>query len=226
MDVKIIHSRRARHLRISIGTDRNVSLIIPRHASEEQGMKFLNSRLSWVEKTLSRIKPRKKQPWEFKFEEDTQIFFFGLPHRLSFSDVRMYPYVNKSQKSKVKSQNLNGNNDGSLGIVTPDKKKIFENFLSNKLREHIYGFAFKFCKTHGFAFKDLKIKSMRSRWGSCSRLGNLNFSLRLIHYNPQVINYVVIHELCHTREMNHSRRFWELVGQFCPEYKKYIKLLK
>jgi hypothetical protein len=224
--VSIIHSRRARHLRISIDHEKNVSLIIPRRSSEEQGIRFLNSRREWVEKTLSKIKPRKKQPWDFKFEEETQIFFFGLPHRLQFTTDRMYPYVTKTQSAKLRSQNLNENNDGAVEIITPSKKKVFENFLSNKLREHIYTFAFKFCKTYGFAFRDLKIKSMRSRWGSCSRLGNLNFSLRLVHFDREVINYVVVHELCHMREMNHSRRFWELVGQFCPNYKIYIKQLK
>jgi hypothetical protein len=136
------------------------------------------------------------------------------------SNIRGYPLVISENPSVNKADCV------EYQIITPEKRHIFENFLSNKLREHIYGFAFKFCKTHGFAFKDLKIKFMKSRWGSCSRLGNLNFSLRLVHYDREVINYVVVHELCHTREMNHSRRFWELVGQFCPEYKKYIKMLK
>ncbi len=226
MDVKIIHSRRARHLRISISLDKKVSLIIPRRATVEQGMRFLNSRKNWVERTLSRIKPPRKQPWEFKFDDGVEIFFFGLPHRLLFSDVHTYPYVNKIQKSPPKLDQPLAEKFNCLEIATPAKKKVFEFFLSNKLREHIYAFVFKFCKTYGFAFKDLKIKKMKSRWGSCSRLGNLNFSLRLVHYDHETINYVVIHELCHTREMNHSRKFWSLVAQFCPEYKKYIKMLK
>lgn len=209
-NIKIIHSSRARHLRISVSPDKQVSLIIPRWVSEREGMRFLNSKIDWIEKTLTKIKPKKTGKWEYKFSGGEIVFFFGLPHHLQFHENITYPNINTNHKL----------------IITPPKKKIFENFLSNRLREHIYSFAFKFCKENDFAFCDLKIKNIVSRWGSCSRLGNMNFSVRLIHYEKEVINYVVIHELCHTKEMNHSHRFWGLVAQYCPNFKTYIKMLK
>jgi predicted metal-dependent hydrolase len=218
--VQIIHSKRARNLRISISPDKQVSLTIPRRVSEGEGIRFLNSKVDWIEKTLKKIKPRKRGKWEYKFLDDSQIFFFGLPHHLSFSDELTYPYTPRPACHSRESGNP------GLVIISPPKKKIFENFLSNKLRDHIYVFAFKFCKENGFKFNDLRIKNVISRWGSCSRKGNLNFSIRLVHFEKEIINYVVIHELCHTKEMNHSRKFWALVGQYCPEYKTHIKMLK
>jgi predicted metal-dependent hydrolase len=239
--VKIIKSNRSRNLRISISPDKQVTLTIPRRISEGEGIRFLNSRVDWIEKTLSKIKPRVKGKWEWKFLDASQIFFFGLPHRLQFSTDSMYPYINKVKSSKLKVQSLNMIKDNSVipakagilnqtdsffEIITPGKKKTFDNFLSNKLREHIYSFAYKFCKENGFKFNELRIKNVVSRWGSCSRKGNLNFSIRLVHYEKEIINYVVIHELCHTKEMNHSRKFWALVARYCPEYKTHIKMLK
>ncbi len=74
-------------------------------------------------------------------------------------------------------------------------------------------------------FSRITIRNQKSRWGSCSRLGNLSFNWRLIMVPEDVLDYVVIHELCHLKEMNHSRKFWEVVGAYCPcwrEHRRWI----
>ncbi|MDO4865411.1 MAG: SprT family zinc-dependent metalloprotease [Clostridia bacterium] len=70
------------------------------------------------------------------------------------------------------------------------------------------------------------IREQKSRWGSCSRKGNLNFNWKLIMAPPEVLDYVVIHELCHLHEFNHSPRFWALVEAQMPEYEAWKKWLK
>jgi predicted metal-dependent hydrolase len=74
---------------------------------------------------------------------------------------------------------------------------------------------------YGFAYRRISIRSNTSRWGSCSQMGNLNFDYRLLFLTPHLRDYVLIHELCHLREMNHGARFWKLVEQTVPEYKKH-----
>ena len=71
----------------------------------------------------------------------------------------------------------------------------------------------------GLRFNSLAIRDQRTRWGSCSRSGNLSFSWRLIVTPPAVLDCVVVHELCHLREQNHSRRFWRLVEAARPGYR-------
>lgn len=66
-------------------------------------------------------------------------------------------------------------------------------------------------QAHGFAYRRVTIKNARSRWGSCSSLGNINLSLYLLLLPTHLIDYVMLHELCHTREMNHGPRFWALL---------------
>lgn len=75
-------------------------------------------------------------------------------------------------------------------------------------------------------YQAIHIKDQRSRWGSCSSKKNLNFNWRLIMAPEPVLEYVVIHELCHLRHMNHSADFWKLVESICPGYKQYKRWLK
>lgn len=78
----------------------------------------------------------------------------------------------------------------------------------------------------GVTYTRLTIRDGRSRWGSCSARGGLNFSWRLILAPPAVLEYVVIHELAHRRELNHSPRFWAIVATHCPDYRLHQRWLR
>ena len=78
----------------------------------------------------------------------------------------------------------------------------------------------------GVSYGRVTIRAQKGRWGSCSREGNLNFNCLLMLCPPEVRDYVVIHELCHRREMNHSPAFWAEVAKFCPEYRSHRAWLK
>ncbi len=75
-------------------------------------------------------------------------------------------------------------------------------------------------------FEKITIRSQKSRWGSCSCKKNLAFNCLLVLCPPDVLDYVVVHELCHLRHMNHSQSFWAEVEKYCPKYKSYRKWLK
>ena len=72
----------------------------------------------------------------------------------------------------------------------------------------------------------VSISSAKKRFGSCSSKGNLNFSFRLALYPVEAIDYVIVHELAHLKEMNHSKRFWKIVEKYLPDYKERQKLLR
>ena len=78
----------------------------------------------------------------------------------------------------------------------------------------------------GVTYGGITIRNQRTRWGSCSSKGNLNFNCMLMLTPEAVIDYVVIHELCHRKEMNHSAKFWALVQRHCPDYEQLRKWLK
>ncbi len=74
-------------------------------------------------------------------------------------------------------------------------------------------------QVYQFSFARISIKNHGSRWGSCSREGNLNFNYRLIFLPIELVDYVIVHELCHLRELNHSQKFWALVERVVPNHK-------
>lgn len=78
----------------------------------------------------------------------------------------------------------------------------------------------------GVTFSRISVKDQRSLWGSCTRQGNLNFSWRLTLAPDAVLDYVVVHELAHRAQMNHSRRFWEVVERLCPDHRSHRRWLR
>lgn len=83
-----------------------------------------------------------------------------------------------------------------------------------------------FAALYGVLFGTITIRNQRTRWGSCSKAGNLNFHYKIALLPPELRDYVIVHEVCHLLEFNHSRRFWALVARTIPTHAKLRALLK
>lgn len=101
-----------------------------------------------------------------------------------------------------------------------------EKLLKNLLLEMIHARAEKFAAIGNFQYNTIRVKKMKTRWGSCSSLGNLNFNIGLSLVPVNILDYVVVHELCHLRVPNHSRKFWDEVGAILPNYRMDRKWLR
>lgn len=120
----------------------------------------------------------------------------------------------KAKKKSVESENVEN--------VTLDKIKA----LADQALEIIPTRVEYFAKIIGVTYGNITIRNQKTRWGSCSSKGNLNFNCLLMLAPPEVLDYVVVHELCHRKQMNHSKAFWSEVEKVFPDYKKSIKWLK
>lgn len=97
-------------------------------------------------------------------------------------------------------------------------KKLTKNLVLERLQYYR--------QFYTFSFKNISVRDQKSRWGSCSSKGNLNFNYRLFLLPPALADYIIVHELCHLQEMNHSRNFWQLVARTKPDYKQLKKEFK
>ena len=109
-----------------------------------------------------------------------------------------------------------------LPALTEEKRKT----LAEEAKTVIARRAAHFAPLVGVDYGRITIRSQRTRWGSCSGKGNLNFNCLLMLSPPEVLDYVVVHELCHRKEMNHSPRFWAEVEQVMPDYRIHKQWLK
>lgn len=104
----------------------------------------------------------------------------------------------------------------------PEKKKVYRCEAGNILAAR----AAYYAEQMGVDYGRITVKETKTRWGSCSTKGNLNFHWKLVLMPPEILDYVVVHELAHRKEMNHSERFWRIVGSVLPDYKERRKWLR
>ena len=136
--------------------------------------------------------------------------------------------VKRENHSGVGSVTLEGN----MLAVSPGLFKngilelALEQWYRTEAAKMINERADKLSSQMGISYRRIVIRGQKTRWGSCSHKKNLSFNWKLIMAPEPVIDYVIIHELTHLKEMNHSKRFWELVAQYCPRWREYKKWLK
>ena len=115
------------------------------------------------------------------------------------------------QEQKAQAQTLS---EAEIKMLAAEAKKDFPPRVA------------RYAKIIGVSYGRITIRHQKSKWGSCSSKGNLNFNCLLMLAPENVRNYVVVHELCHRKEMNHSKRFWAEVAKILPDYKALRKQLK
>lgn len=122
---------------------------------------------------------------------------------------------------KLQEQNERYRAEDLTSLTNAELQELVERALA-----YIPGRVAFYAAQMGVTYGRITIRNQRTRWGSCSAKGNLNFNCLLMLTPPEVIDYVVVHELCHRKEMNHSKAFWAEVGKVLPDYKASVAWLK
>lgn len=104
-------------------------------------------------------------------------------------------------------------------------RQALRHWLLERAREVLEPALADCAREFGFSYERMVIRRQRTRWGSCSVRGTISLNACLLFLPPPVVRYLLIHELAHTRHMNHSRRFWQCVASFCPQYQRLDRLL-
>jgi predicted metal-dependent hydrolase len=206
INIPIRYSIKAKRIFIKI-QHKNVELILP-NKNINAGHKFLLEKEHWVRRRLIISK-----------REDSID-----------SDSKTIPLFGK-QYLLVKIDSIRNNVQIKENIVYVESMpsycdKILIKFLQKKILLEVTNIVNFLSKKHNFKFSEIKIINSKNKWGSCSSKLALSFNWRLIFAPLEIVNYVIIHEMCHLIEMNHSKSFWNLVAKLCPEYKSAKLWLK
>ncbi len=222
---EIVRSKR-KSLSIMIAVGGKVTVKIPIRATKADVIRLLENKGDWIYDAYKKQVLRERKGIEVR--EGAILPYLDQTFRLHvvFNPTRQA--ANISIKDNV--QHLQGFEE-VLVIETPLTEPNFlieclEAWYKKNARKIITMKVEQYAKSMGVTYGRISIRSQKSRWGSCSSAGNLNFNWHLIMMPSKILEYVVIHELAHRMEMNHSKRFWEIVSKFCPEYKQRIIWLK
>jgi len=220
----IRRSPRARRLSLRIESDKpELILVIPRYALNMQIESFLRRQTPWIEKHWNdALRKAAKRP-KRKDRDGDNYFYFGETLTL-----RLIPSLSWKPGIRVAGNELQITLHKAISLPEGKKaiKKTIQEFYKRKAEEVIHDRLQFFNEHYGLKYNRVTFRNQKTRWGSCSSAKNLNFNWRLIMAPIEVIDYVIVHELCHLRYMNHSAAFWNLVGEQIPQYKALRKWLR
>lgn len=207
---QIIRSKR-KTLSLIVKPDGSLIVRAPLRASQKVILEFVEKNREWIQKhqakALAAAPPRKQ------YVAGETFLFLGAAYPLE---------IVRGQKKDLVL-------DGTFKLAEsaqPRAAVAFERWYREQAKRILQERVSLFARQHNFQYKRIGITSARTRWGSCSATGSLNFSWRLILAPLEVVDYVVVHELVHTVLHNHSKQFWHRVEAIMPNYKEHRTWLK
>ncbi len=204
---EIQKSERAKHVRIKIDSHDKIKIVVPKNTKNIDCEKIISEKKNWISKKINELKNYQYQYLYLgkQLLVEEQYTLFGNKGAV----------VNGNKFIISVSENCDCN-----------KKEIYNKWLKQKAERYIPARVKYLANKVEVKPNKIKVKEQKTRWGSCSSNGNIALNYKLMRFSKKVIDYVIIHELCHIKEMNHSKKFWDLVFSIMPDYQIYKKQLK
>lgn len=205
--VRLRRHRQARRytLRIQAAT-RDVVLTMPPRGTVREACDFAKKHGGWIATRLCRL------PAAAPFAPGTILPIRGVPHRITHR---------RGARGTVWMETaVTGERLLCVAGELPHVERRVRDFLHREAKRDLEAAARNYAEQLGLTLKRISIRDQTSRWGSCSTTGSLSFSWRLILAPHYVLDYLAAHEVAHLVEMNHSPRFWRLLGRICPDMRR------
>ncbi len=220
----IRYSKRAQRVSFRISPAKGLQVVLPEDYPTQNIDFLLRRRQDWILKHLALAEEVKETIPERHYRHGELLPFLGDAYPLEVSQST------NDKRTSVRHQAGRFWVTLQTDVVPNDfpaaTRIALETWYRQQANLYIPSRTYDLAEQHGFTVQKITIRGQKTRWGSCSSNGNLNFNWRLMLAPPGAIDYVIIHELCHLREMNHSAKFWALVEQYCPDYRYWWDWLK
>lgn len=215
-EIKIRKNKLARSVKLSVGVDGSLRASIPYYSPEFAVQRLVNHNRAQIREMLTLHNAKNLYKNGDLIGKTHTLFlrhFDGENIKISFEGNQILFQI---------PENL----PFESSIIQAEIRKIVVKTLRKQAKAYLLRRIYFLAEKHGFYFKKLRFSHTGTRWGSCSSSGTISLNIALMNLPHHLIDYVIIHELCHTRQMNHSKKFWAEVSKYCPDYKKCVQEMK
>jgi predicted metal-dependent hydrolase len=203
---------RARRYILRVKADGTLHVTVPRGGNRSEAMAFAQRKRDWI--LRQRQQRLSQMSASTGWHPGTQILFRGLPALISFE------FTVNGKLIKFADQQLHSSADRE------DYRPFIETHLWRLAKLEVVARAFELARLYQAPLRRVCVRNQRSRWGSCSSRGTVSLNWRLIQMPPFVRDYLIVHELAHFKQMNHSDAYWRLVETMDPNYLEAEKWLR
>ncbi len=203
----VIRSPRRKTMALQIKNG-EVIVRLPSFASIKTAEKFVHAKSAWVQQKLT---AQPAAPTEKSFTDGELFYFLGQQYPLKLIESNQATSISFTDNQIQLHGRLNR-------LSTKGIKQKLTNWYKQQATSYLKKRTAELVKTTGLLPKSVEVKTYKARWGSCRITGEIQLNWKLIMAPPEVIDYVIIHELCHLKHHNHSAQFWGVVERFEPAY--------
>lgn len=211
--LKIVRTKR-RTVGLEVNDRGELIVRAPEKLSRAAIDEIIRKHQRWIENKLSEVEKRRQMFPPRKFIQGEKFLWLGKEYPLVISGESR-PALKFTGQEFILSSRWQSR-----------AREIFRKFYRQKAQAYLSRRTAELAGLNGFRFTRFRLSSAATRWGSCSARGTISLTWRLVLAPPEIIDYVIIHELAHTRERNHSRAFWNLVEEQLPDYRQRRRWLK
>jgi predicted metal-dependent hydrolase len=214
-DYTLRRSPRAKHVRLHITPVEGLVVVVPLRFDANRVPDLLDAKRGWIDRKLATIE---RVEVDLALPETIELKAIGETCHV---DYRPTPSVRVSAREHGSALILRG--------VVDDNTKCraaLQRWLARQAKYTLVPWLEKLSDVHDLLFRKVTVRGQKTRWGSCSSKGTISINYQLLFLDPELVNCVLIHELCHTRHLNHGPKFWELVEQFEPNHRELHRRLR
>ena len=221
LEIKLKKSFKAKNISIKIKPFEGVLVTVPMLVSFKLAEDFVRTKIKWINKNLNKVQ-KQEQSYTFFSANNS---FKTRSHLINITSTELSKNTVHIENTNVKvliSKKLSVSSEENQLYIRNIILEIWRKEAKEYLPRRVKALAID----HNFNYQKLTIKNTKSRWGSCSFDNNINLSLHLMRISNELIDYVILHELVHTKVKNHSSKFWQTLEKHCPNSKILDKELK
>jgi predicted metal-dependent hydrolase len=215
-------SGKAKHVRFQVSVEKGLEVVVPKRFSLSRVPSLVEKNSQWIERAFQKAKVSVEligpvPIWQMPEE----ITLFALDHTWSVLTRRHDIKTVVVRETSAKTLFAHGAIEDAAAC-----QRALQRWLTRKAEDQLIHWLKRVSDQTGLRYATTSIRQQQTRWGSCSSRRSISLNARLLFLPPELVTYVLVHELCHTKHLNHSPKFWQLVEYHLPDYRQFNRQLR